>query len=330
MEYKFLGRTGVKVSQLCFGTMSFGDEADEEMSFKLYHRCRDAGINFFDCANMYSTGRAETILGNLISGHRNEIVLTTKAYFPMSSDPNAQGASRYHLFNSVEDSLRRLNTDRIDIFFIHRFDDYTALEETLRALDDLVSMGKILYPAASNFAAWQVMKALGISDVHGWARFTVLQPMYNLVKRIAEVEILPMAESEELAVIPYSPLGGGLLSGKYASGARPESGRLIRSVRYSTRYGEEWMHSTADNLKTMAEEIGVHPASLAIAWVAANPGVTAPIIGARNLDHLDAALKSLDIDMTDDLYERVSALSPTPPPATDRNEERLVNTYGPR
>lgn len=330
MEYKFLGRTGIKVSQLCFGTMSFGDEADVEMSVQLYNRCRDAGINFFDCANTYSTGRAEEILGNLVSGHRNEIVLTTKAYFPMSREPNAQGASRYHLLNSVEDSLRRLNTDRIDIFFIHRFDDYTAFEETLRALDDLVRMGKILYPAASNFAAWQVMKALGISDAHGWARFTVLQPMYNLVKRIAEVEILPMAESEELAVIPYSPLGGGLLSGKYASGAKPESGRLTRSLRYSTRYGEEWMHTTADNLKALAEEIGVHPASLAIAWVAANPAVTAPIIGARNLNHLDAALKSLEIDMTDDLYERVSALSPTPPPATDRNEERLVNTYGPR
>lgn len=330
MDYKFLGRTGVKVSQLCFGTMSFGDEADEGMSAQLYHRCRDAGINFFDCANMYSTGRAEEILGKLITGHRDQIVLTTKAYFPMSKDPNAQGASRYHLLRSVDESLRRLNTDRIDIFFIHRFDDYTALEETLRALDDLVSMGKILYPAASNFAAWQIMKALGISDLHGWARFAVVQPMYNLVKRMAEVEILPLAESEDLAVTPYSPLGGGLLSGKYAGGARPDTGRLVRSVRYSTRYGDERMHKTADDLKTLAEEIGVHPASLAISWVAAHPGVTAPIIGARNLEHLEIALKSIDIAMTDELYARVSALSPTPPPATDRSEERLVDTYGPR
>lgn len=330
MDYKFLGRTGVKVSQLCFGTMSFGDEADEEMSGQLYHRCRDAGINFFDCANMYSTGRAEEILGRLVSGHRNEVVLTSKAYFPMGQDPNSRGSSRYHLFNSVEDSLRRLNTDRIDIFFLHRFDDYTALEETLRALDDLVSMGKILYIGASNFAAWQIMKGLGVSDQHGWTRFAVVQPMYNLVKRMAEVEILPMAESEDLAVTPYSPLGGGLLSGKYARGARPENGRLVRSLRYSTRYREEWMHKAAEDLVTLAGEIDVHPASLAIAWVAANPAVTAPIIGARNLDHLEIALKSLDIDMTDELYARVSALSPTPPPATDRNEERLVDTYGPR
>lgn len=330
MDYKFLGLTGVKVSQLCFGTMSFGDEADENMSAQLYRRCRDAGINFFDCANMYSSGRAEEILGRLISGHRNEIVLTSKAYFPMGQDPNARGSSRYHLFNSVEDSLRRLKTDRIDIFFLHRFDDYTALEETLRALDDLISMGKILYPAASNFAAWQIMKCLGVSDLHGWARFAVVQPMYNLVKRMAEVEILPMAESEDLAVTTYSPLGGGLLTGKYVRGARPESGRLVRSLRYSTRYGEDWMHRTAEDLVALAADIGVHPASLAIAWVAANPAVTAPIIGARNLDHLEIALKSLEIEMTDDLYARVSALSPTPPPATDRNEERLVDTYGPR
>lgn len=330
MKYKFLGQTGVKVSQLCFGTMSFGDEADEETSAQLYHHCRESGINFYDCANMYSTGRAEEILGKLIAGHRNEIVLTTKAYFPMSEDPNARGASRYHLFNSVEESLRRLQTDRIDIFFIHRFDDFTALDETLRALDDLVSMGKILYPAASNFAAWQIMKGLGISDLNGWARFAVIQPMYNLVKRMAEVEILPMAESEDLAVIPYSPLGGGLLSGKYAHGSRPESGRLVRNLRYKTRYRDEWMYTTADDLKKLADEIGVHPASLAIAWVGANPAVTAPIIGARNLDHLKIAIKSTDIEMTDELYARVSDLSPTPPPATDRSEERLVETYGPR
>src|SRR5574340_931675 len=310
--------------------MSFGDEADENMSAQLYRRCRDAGINFFDCANMYSTGRAEEILGRLITGHRNEIVLTSKAYFPMGQDPNSRGSSRYHLFNSVEDSLRRLKTDRIDIFFLHRFDDYTALEETLRALDDLISMGKILYPAASNFAAWQIMKCLGVTDLHGWARFAVVQPMYNLVKRMAEVEILPMAESEDLAVTTYSPLGGGLLTGKYVRGARPESGRLVRSLRYSTRYGEDWMHRTAEDLVALAADIGVHPASLAIAWVAANPAVTAPIIGARNLDHLEIALKSLEIEMTDDFYARLSALSPTPPPATDRNEERLVDTYGPR
>jgi len=330
MEYKFLGQTGVKVSQLCFGTMSFGDEADETVSGQLYHRCREAGINFFDCADMYSSGRAEEILGRLISGHRQEVVITSKAYFPAGKDVNARGASRFHLLNSVENSLKRLNTDRIDVFFLHRFDEYTSLEETLRALDDLVSMGKILYPAASNFAAWQVMKALGVADLHGWARFAVIQPMYNLVKRMAEVELLPMAESENLGVISYSPLGGGLLSGKYFAGAQPENGRLLRSLRYKTRYGEEWMHTAADGLKSLAAKVGVHPASLAIAWVAANPAVTSPIIGARNLDHLETALKSLEIDMTDALYEEVSALSPALPPATDRNEERLVDTYGPR
>lgn len=330
MEYKFLGQTGLKVSQLSFGTMTFGDEADEEMSARLYRRCRDAGINLFDCANIYSNGRAEELLGKFAAGQRNEIILTTKAYFPAGPDVNARGSSRFHLIHALEDSLRRLHTDHIDIFYLHRFDEYTALEETLRALDDLISMGKILYTGASNFAAWQIMKALGVSDLHNWARFAVVQPMYNLVKRMAEVEIFPMAESEELGVIPYSPLGGGLLSGKYFHGARPEGSRLIRSIRYQARYGEDWMQASADQFKVLADELGIHPAPLAIAWVMSNPAVTSVLVGARNLEQLETALQSTAVEMTDELYERVSAISPTPPPATDRNEERLVDTYGPR
>ena len=229
MEYNVLGNTGVKVSSLCFGTMSFGGIADEEMSAKMFHRCREAGINFFDCANVYQRGRAEEILGGLIADRRDEVVITSKAYFPMGDDVNARGATRYHLMHAVEESLRRLDTDRIDVYFIHHFDDLTPLEETLRALDDLVQQGKILYPGASNFAAWQIAKALGISAKEGWAPFEVIQPMYNLVKRQAEVELLPMAASENLGVIPYSPLGGGLLTGKYGPDKRPKTGRLMEN-----------------------------------------------------------------------------------------------------
>ncbi len=214
MEYRFLGNTGVKVSSLCFGTMSFGGKADEKMSGEMFRRCREAGINFFDCANIYEGGRSEEILGKLIAGCRDEIVLTSKAYFPIGEDVNARGASRRHIRQALEDSLRRLGTDYIDLYFIHRFDDKTPLEETLKALDDATRQGKILYIGASNFAAWQVAKALGISAREGWQRFECIQPMYNLVKRQAEVEILPMAQSENVAVIPYSPLGGGLLTGK--------------------------------------------------------------------------------------------------------------------
>ena len=322
MEYRLLGSTGVKVSKLCFGTMSFGGDADEETSAAMFHRCREVGINFFDCANVYSKGRAEEILGRLIKGCRDEVVITSKVYFPTGPDVNARGAHRRHIMRAVEESLRRLQTETIDIYFIHHFDPETPLEETLRALDDLVSQGKILYPGASNFAAWQVAKALGISALHHWARFEVLQPMYNLVKRQAEVEILPMARSEGLGVIPYSPLGGGLLTGKYGVGRLPSEGRLVSNPMYRKRYGDRWVYEVAENFTRFAQEHGYNPVSLAVAWVASHPAVTAPIIGARNVEQLEGSLGSLEIEMTPDLRAAISALSPEPPPATDRSEEK--------
>jgi aryl-alcohol dehydrogenase-like predicted oxidoreductase len=243
-------------------------------------------------------------------------------YGQTSPDINARGTSRRNIRNAIEASLRRLNTDYLDIYFLHHFDPETPLEETLRALDDLVRDGKILYPAASNFAAWQVAKALGISAKEGWARFECIQPMYNLVKRQAEVELLPLAQSEQLGVITYSPLGGGLLSGKYSSKDRPASGRLVENQMYQTRYGEPSYYEIAERFTNFAREHGVEPASLAVAWVASHPGVTAPIIGARNLDQLEGSLKALDISMTPELRAEVSALSPEPPLATDRTEER--------
>lgn len=330
MEYRFLGRTGVQVSPLCFGTMSFGGDADEETSAAMFHRCREVGVNFFDCADVYQHGRAEEILGKLIAPCRDEVVLTSKVFFPMGAGVNARGATRYHILRAVEGSLKRLGTDRIDVYFIHRFDDFTPLEETLRALDDLVMQGKILYPAASNFAAWQVAKALGISAKAGWAPFAVLQPMYNLVKRQAEVEILPMALSEGLGVIPYSPLGGGLLSGKYGVARRPEQGRLVSNTMYQTRYHEGWMTQVAEDFTAFAQTRGYHPVSLAVAWVGGHPAVTAPIIGARNLAQLEDSLGALKVAMTPELRAEISALSPEPPPATDRNEERTQFNYGSR
>lgn len=327
MQYKSLGNTGVKVSTLCFGTMSFGGDADEEMSQAMFDRCRDAGINFYDCANVYQAGRSEEILGQLIKECRDEVVITTKASFPMGQDVNARGASRRHLMRAIEGSLRRLGTDYIDIYFIHHFDENTPIEETLRALDALVRQGKILYPAASNFAAWQVAKALGISALHDFARFEVLQPMYNLVKRQAEVEILPMAQSEKLGVMPYSPLGGGLLTGKYGVDRRPEEGRLVSNEMYQRRYSEDWAYQAADDFAAFARENGYNPVSLAVAWVGSHPAVTAPIIGARNVDQLEDSLGAADIEMTRDLRSRISEFSPQPPPATDRSEERAGDMY---
>ena len=322
MEYKLLGNTGVKVSPLCFGTMTFGWGADQKTSTAIFHRCLETGINFFDCANVYAGGRSEEILGALIADCRDEIVLTTKFYGGVGEDINARGASRYHIRQAVEASLRRLGTDRIDVYFIHHFPKDVPLENVLRSLDDLVQQGKILYPAASNFAAWQVAKALGISAARGWSRFEVLQPMYNLVKRQAEVEILPMAQSENLGVIPYSPLGGGLLTGKYGSGKRPNQGRLTDNPMYQKRYGQEWVYDVAGSFTLFAQEHGYEPAALAAAWVGSHPAVTAPIIGARNLEQLEGSLKSLEIDMTAELRSQISDLSPEPPPATDRLEEQ--------
>ena len=330
MRYKSLGQTGVKVSELCLGTMTFGDQSDEQVSAEVYQRCREAGINFFDCADVYAGGRSEEILGLLAREHRDEVILTSKAYFATGKDVNASGSSRRHLMQSVETSLKRLGTDRIDLFYLHRFDETTPLEETLRALDDLVHQGKVLYLGASNFASWQVAKGLGISRTQGWARFDCIQPMYNLVKRQAEVELLPMAASEGLGVFPYSPMGGGLLSGKYGVDDKPETGRLVENKMYATRYGDPGVFQTAQDFTALAKKYGHHPAALAVAWVASHPAVTAPIIGARSLEQLETTLGALEIELSEELRSEISALSPEPPPATDRNEERTRTNYGVR
>ena len=327
MNTVLLGRTGVRVSPLAFGTMSFGGWADEETSAALYARCRDVGINHFDCADVYNEGRSEEMLGRFVREHRDQVVIATKAYFPTGDGPNDRGSSRFHLVRAVESSLRRLATDRIDIFYLHRWDDNTDVRESLRALDDLVRQGKILYPALSNVAAWQAAVAVGLCEANGWARPVCIQPMYNLAKRQAEVEILPMALSEGLGVIPYSPLGGGLLSGKYGEAVRPTAGRLIESDMYSTRYGAPVNYEIAERLSSVAGKLGVHPAALAIAWVASHPAVTAPLLGARSVEQLDACLGALKIEISPEQRREIDALSPAPAPATDRNEEASAANY---
>lgn len=323
MEYRVLGQTGVKVSKLCFGTMSFGGDADYQTSSEMFSRCLDAGINFFDCANVYERGRSEEILGELMAGMRDDLVITSKVCMPMGEDVNDRGLSRRHIMLQAEASLKRLNTDRLDVYFVHHFDSDTPIEETLRALDDLVSQGKILYPGVSNWAAWQIAKALGISAAESLARFEVVQPMYSLAKRQAEVEILPLAESENIGVTPYSPLGGGLLSGKYTTSTKPESGRLVEKESYIKRYGEERFYEIAESFSAYALEKEYHPVTLAVAWVASHPAVTAPIIGARNVEQLSASLAAADVEMDPEWRAEISALSYEPPPATDRTEERM-------
>jgi aryl-alcohol dehydrogenase-like predicted oxidoreductase len=319
MNYRALGRTGVQVSQLCFGTMSFGGDADEASSAAMFRACREAGINFFDTADQYNKGRSEEILGALAAGQRDEMVIATKCFNPTGSDVNARGNSRRHISRAIEASLRRLRTDRVEILYLHQQDPLTPLEESMRALEDVVRAGKVLYPALSNHTAWQTQQALDLQRARGWARLQAIQPMYNRVKRQAEVEILPMAQANGVAVMPYSPAGGGLLSGKYAE---RQSGRLATNKMYEARYGEPWMHEVAAKFAAFCRERGDHPVSLAVAWVAAHPAVTAPIIGARNVEQLRASLDSVRIAISPELRSQIDALSRTPPPATDRLEEQ--------
>jgi aryl-alcohol dehydrogenase-like predicted oxidoreductase len=332
MDYRLLGRTGVKLSRLSFGAMSFAAEADDKTSAQLFRRCLDAGINHFDTADVYSEGQSEQILGRLIAeaGCRDRVVLASKGYFPTGKDVNARGSSRYHLVRAVEASLRRLGTDRIDIYYLHRFDDLTAVDESLRCLDDLIAQGKILYPAASNFAAWQLARALGVAERFALAPLVCVQPMYNLVKRQAEVEILPMAAAENLGVICYGPTGGGLLTGKYGAGRRPSAGRLVDSKMYSTRYADEANYAAAERFTALARDRGFEPVALAAAWVASHPAVTSVLLGARTVAQLEPALGAVDIPMDSALRDAISALTPAPPPATDRSEEASEHNFGSR
>lgn len=305
---QFLTISGQPVSRFSFGTMQFGGTADEAASGQLYRACRAAGITFFDTAYIYTEGRSERILGDLIAAERDDIFLATKCAY--------RGASAGEIEAQFSESRRRLKTDVVDLLYIHRWDEAAPLAESLAVLAGYVSTGSVRYVGVSNFAAWQVMKAVQIGADLGLA-ITFLQPMYSLVKRQAEVEILPMARSEDFAVCPYSPLGGGLLTGKYAAGG---SGRLATDTRYASRYREDWMHGCADALCEVAADLGVAPATLAVAWVARHEGVFGPIISGRSVDQVKPSLAGMNFEMDDALYDRLSSLSPTPPPATDRTE----------
>lgn len=318
MDYRTLGRTGIKVSSLCFGTMTFGKEADEETSIKMFHRCRDAGINFFDTADRYGIGTSENILGKCITGCREKIILSTKVGNPLGDDVNDRGLSRRHIMSAVENSLKRLGTDYIDLYFLHIYDPKTSIEETLSALEDLQRQGKVLYVGASNWSAWQITKAIGISELKRIFRFECIQPMYSLIKRQAEVEIFPLAREENLGVITYSPLGAGLLTGKYIKKDNLIQGRILESKLYERRYADPVYYKIAEKFVNYAKARGFNPSALAVAWVMSNPVVTAPIIGARNLKQLEQTLAALEIEMTPEMRKEISALSITPPEATDR------------
>ena len=290
--------------------MQFGGKADEDASRAMFVDCRERGITMFDTAHVYTDGASETLLGRFVGADRDRLIVASKVNF-------RRGNSAASIAESCEESRARLGLDTIDLYYLHRFDPEVPLEESFEALATLQRKGHIRYIGASNFAAWQVMKAQAVAEKAG-TRIDAIQPMLNLVKRQAESELLPMAQDQQIAVFPYSPLGGGLLTGKYRAGAE---GRLTESTMYSRRYGEDWMHSAAGNLATLANELGIDAATLAVAWAMRRPGVTAPIISARNIDQLGPSLAALEAEIDEGLLARIGALSRPPAPATDRTDE---------
>lgn len=301
---------GTQATPWCFGTMQFGGRASAAESARMYAACRAAGINFFDTAHVYTDGMSETLLGKFAGKEREELIIATKCAFDAEN-------SRNSILKSFDESRTRLGMDSVEILYLHRWSDVTPLEESLETLAQLRQQGKIRHIGVSNFSAWQVMKARCIAEKLATS-IRILQPMYNLVKRQAEVEILPMAKSEGFAVAAYSPLGGGLLTGKYGAG---KTGRLVEDKGYAARYQPEWMHRAANALAKLASDYGLAPATLAVAWVAHNDAVTAPILSARNAEQLAPSLAAMTLPLPPELYQAISRLSPTPPPATDRLEE---------
>ena len=301
---------GTAVPRFAFGTMQFGGKADAIQSAEMFDACRNAGITHFDTAYVYTGGQSETILGGLIKDCRDDLYIATKAAM---EGP----ATRANITAQFDTSRTRLGLDMVDLLYIHIWDGDTDLSETFETLANLQSAGKIRHIGVSNYAAWQVMKAQAVAQTFG-TRIDVLQPMYNLVKRQAEVELLPMCADQDIQAVPYSPLGGGLLTGKYVAG---ETGRLTDDERYTNRYAVDEMHKAAARLVEIANDLGTSPATLAVAWVAAHPAQPAPILSARTVEQLQPSLAGMTFDMTSEIYARLSAIYPTPAPATDRLEE---------
>jgi aryl-alcohol dehydrogenase-like predicted oxidoreductase len=313
-DYRQFGRTGVKLSPLTLGCMMFGWRTDLADSIQIIDRAIDAGINTLDTANAYSLGKSEEFTGEALkrSGKRGRIFLATKVHFPMAEDdPNQQGVSRRHIIDQAEASLRRLKTDHIDLYQIHRPHPEVAVDETLRALDDLVRSGKVRYIGTTTFAAWQVVESLWASKEHHLNRFVSEQPPYNLLDRRIERELTPMALTFGLAILPWSPIAGGLLSGKYRRGQpAPEGTRFADPAPFLAKRFTKESFDVIEPLQAIASEKGVPLSQLALAWVVQQRGVTSPIIGPRTLGQLEDALASLEISLNAEDLQRIDAIIP--------------------
>lgn len=312
LDYTYLGDTGLEVSKLCLGCMNFGSGSewmtnDEEKSLEIIHKAIDLGINFLDTANVYSKGESEKIVGKALEEYdRDEIVLATKVYGEMADRPNGQGLSRKHILWQAEESLDRLGTDYIDLYQIHRWDENTPIEETLSALDYLVESGKVRYIGASSMASWQFMKALYTSDLNNWERFTCMQPEYSLVNRHEEENLLPVCKTENIGVIPWSPLGGGFLTGKYERESEPEAAYRAASDDYTReRLEPEENWKVLEGVRNIAKQKDATPAQISLAWLLHKDVVDSPIIGPRKLDHLKENIESVNISLSKDEIKKL-------------------------
>jgi 1-deoxyxylulose-5-phosphate synthase len=313
MEYTNLGSTGTRVSRLCLGCMTYGSKKwrewvlDEEQGRPFIQRALELGFNFFDTADMYSLGRSEEVLGRALKDFgpsRDKVVIATKVFFPMGDDPNQKGLSRKHILHAIDDSLRRLGTDYVDLYQIHRFDYGTRIEETLEALHDVVKAGKARYIGASSMFAWQFARMLYTSDRHHWTRFATMQNHYNLVYREEEREMVPLCLEEGVGLLPWSPLARGLLAGNRKAGTE----RSKQDDYAQKLYTREADDRVVDAVQDLAKERGVPPAQIALTWLLHKPGVTAPIIGASKPNHLEDAVAALAIKLSKAEIERLEAV----------------------
>ena len=320
MQHVRLGRTGLRVSRICLGTMTFGLQVDEPASRAILDRATDLGVTFLDTADVYplggdltTAGRTEEILGRWLQGQRQNYVVATKCFGPMGTNPWDMGNSRRHIMDAIDASLRRLQTDYVDLYQLHFDDPGVPLDETLGALDDLVRAGKVRYIGCSNFLAYRLARALGRSEALGLARFDSVQPRYNLIFREFERELLPLCLEEQIGVIPYNPIAGGMLTGKHdRSQAPPEGTRFMlgnAAQTYQDRYWHDNVFDTVDELQKLASEAGLPLATLAVAWTLQHPAITAPIVGASRPDQLDATVAAVDTPLDADLVARLNDLT---------------------
>lgn len=326
VEYRTLGKSGLAVSELCLGTMTFGKATEEKDSIEMIHRFLDAGGNFLDTADVYVEGRSEEIVGKAIKDRRSEVILATKVRMKVGPHPNDLGYSRKRIMDGVEASLRRLQTDYIDLYQLHVWDHLTPIEETLRTLDDLITVGKVRYIGCSNFLAWQLMKSLSYSDFNRYARFISIQPQYSLVNREMDREVMSLCLEENVGVIPWGPLGGGFLTGKYSRGEVPTEGRLKVPTGSESSWevkGTEANFKILDTVREIAEETQKTPAQVALNWLIHQQGVTSPIFGARTLAQFEENMGSVGWKLTAEQWERLDEISALP----DEYPQRFIKKF---